>query len=74
MYTIIIYVTLCMSGTGDCHAQEPLSWTADIAILAVTADICTSLARELETSTGPTTVTAECHIIGPDERDRHVDL
>lgn len=74
MYIVILYVTLCMSGIDECHAQEPITWTADEAILQETIQTCTELAESVTVDVGENTVDAECHIIGPDERDRHVDF
>lgn len=73
MYTIILYVTLCLGGADNCHAQEPITWTADEAILQETAQICSALAESVTVDAGENTVDAECHVIGPDERDTHVD-
>lgn len=69
MFTIVLYVTLCMSGIDECHAQEPLSWRADADTLAATVGICRSLAEDLEVTDGPHTLEAECHVLPPDEQD-----
>lgn len=74
MYTVILYVTLCLGGTEDCRAQEPITWTADEVILQETIQTCTELAESVTVDAGENTVDAECHVIGPDERDTHVDL
>lgn len=73
MYTVVLYVTLCLGGTEECRAQEPITWTADDVVLQETIQTCTELAESVTVEAGVNTVTAECHVIGHDERDRHAD-
>lgn len=64
MFTIILYVTLCLPNVDHCEASEPVSWYANEETLHTTVEDCLIEADKLaRVSDSQVSVSASCHVL-----------